>query len=123
MALTNAQVSEARRLIRGGMSKTKVAIHLGCSFATLLYGLDPSYRESANERKRQRIYLGGEEVFAPTEADVAARLAEIPDEDTRTITARLMGDPHPNDKRLAGRSPPGLRFHALQPGGSQVKNA
>ena len=118
MALTNAQVSEARRLIRGGMSKTKVAATLGCSFHTLANGLDPGHRERRNDRKRQlRVYLDGEDIAAASEADVAARLAEIPDEDHRSITGRLMGDPDPNDKRLAGRSPPGLRYHAQTTGG------
>ena len=117
MALTNAQVTEARRLIRGGMSKTAVAATLGCSFHALANGLDPGRQERSNDRKRHRTFHEGGEVHAPSKADLAARLAEIPDEDIRTVTARLMGDPHPNDKRLAGRSPPGLRYHAQTTGG------
>ena len=101
MALTNAQITEARRLIRKGMPKTNVAAALGCSYHTLTCGLDPGYRERSNDRKRNRnrAFHEGVEVHAPSRADVAARLAEIPEEDHRTITARLMGDPDPADRR------------------------
>lgn len=90
MALTRAQISEARRLLREGVPRSRVAPRLGCSYASLMRGLG---------LREKRIYLDGDEVFVPTKADIAARLAEIPEQDDRGLTAFLMGDPNPADRR------------------------
>lgn len=42
---------------------------------------------------------GGLVVYRMEQRDVAARLAEIPDADPRTLTGRICGDPLPNDPR------------------------
>lgn len=59
----------------------------------------------AKQERRQASWrhdsgiTAGEMLSRPGMADITARLAEIPEEDERTLTARLMGDPIPGDTR------------------------
>lgn len=43
--------------------------------------------------KREWVHSPGREHGAPTEAEVMERMREIPANDTRSFTSRLMGDP------------------------------
>ena len=112
MPLTAEQTNEARRLLEAGYSKRQVTRILGCSDTMMRRALDPdnwAKRLADNNRKRaaeraalKAVYpLGIIVSLYPrvlTDAELAARRALVPD-DTRTITAALMGDPIPNDKR------------------------
>lgn len=103
------QCEKAQRLRDEGMSLRGIAAMLRVSNVTVSWMLDPAKRERELQRQRdlRRERQAAKERIDPAvieeqarekNAELAARLAEIP-EDIRSKTARLMGDPIPNDRR------------------------
>ncbi len=101
---------EAARVLWGTMPTKAVALASGVPYDALRRALEPGYAERrravVNARRKGldasgRTKSDGSPAHItepkPRDADVAARLAEIP-EDDRGLTARLCGDP------LRGRS-------------------
>ena len=58
---------------------------------------EKKYRECNNGNRVDHWVMGG---GRPESSDVAARLAEIPQEDTRSLTGVLFGDPLPGRRAL-----------------------
>lgn len=111
-ALTRSQVDEARRRVKGGETINTVARGFGVHYDTVRRLVDDKWRRlrreginaARNRRRRQeRIRSDGCLSHHPdgcvTRADAEKRLAEIPEDDGRDLTARLMGDPNPTDHR------------------------
>lgn len=108
--LTSDQIEEARQLQARGWTFKRIGERLGCAFHTVKRVLDPDYavkrriqvrearqiREPSLPRKTARENATAISI----KADAAARLAEIPP-DTRSLTARMFGDPIPGDPRRA----------------------
>jgi hypothetical protein len=93
--------TEARGMLARGLSYTEVAKVFGLTNTTVHRRLDPMFAAHLRERVNMaRAVKRGTEVAAtfrytpPPEQDSAARLAEIPP-DTRSLTARVFGDPLP----------------------------
>lgn len=110
--LTSEQIEEARQLQARGWTIIRIAERLGCYRQTIKRVLDPEYavkrriqvrearqiREPSLPRKTARENATAVSI----KEDAAARLAEIPP-DTRSLTARLAGDPLPGRSALDKR--------------------
>jgi AraC-like DNA-binding protein len=110
--LTSEQIEEARQLQARGWTIIRIAERLGCYRQTIKRALDPDYavkrkirdhhvrqiREPSLPRKTARESATAISI----KEDAAARLAEIPP-DTRSLTARLAGDPLPGSSALDKR--------------------
>lgn len=101
-------VEKARAIVAGGKSVTAAARLLDVSAYKLKAALVPGFREATSlkvkhrRRKRVGVHFGagaGHVEDRVPEDDAAARLAEVP-ADTRTLTARLMGDPLPGRRAI-----------------------
>lgn len=92
--------TEAKAMLVRGTSWTQVASYFGSTTTTIRCWLDPEYaahcKQRINDRRRAKAGIRPPRHTVawarPPEADTMARLAEIPP-DTRSLTARLMGDP------------------------------
>lgn len=110
------RIEVARALWPTKMARKQIALESGVPFNALMRALQPGYaeRELARSRKRDAQFRrerpassrtkgdGTPALLAeprPRDVDVAARLAEIP-EDTRTPAQRLMGEPIPERSAL-----------------------
>lgn len=98
--------AEGRRLRQEGLSWRAIGRIFGVGDQTVRYWADPDRAQevraaSASNRAAGRKQGGrpSREDSAAGRADVMARLAEIPP-DTRSITARLFGDPLPGRSAL-----------------------
>lgn len=108
---TPENIAKARQLRDAGMCMEHIARQLGIgSGYTIKRWLDPKTAEA--NRLMQRLthkprpaptpnWLRTDR-HRPTQADIQARLAEIPP-DTRSITARIFGDPLPGRRALDRR--------------------
>lgn len=105
-------LEEARQLRASGMNWTDIGAKLTVHKTTLRCNLEPEYRAkmkvawaSTDARKEMQGSRRSAGLVADERvpmADLAARLAEIP-EDTRTPAARLMGEPMPGRSALDRR--------------------
>jgi hypothetical protein len=93
--------AKVRWMLARGRSYTEVAAMYGLTVTTVRRRLDPVYAAHIRERTNlARALKRGHDVATafryhhPSEQDFAERLAEIPP-DTRTLTARICGDPLP----------------------------
>lgn len=107
--LSRAQIREAQRLRDDGWKWSALGARFKCSPETVHRAVDPSFADRMRDkavRHRMRDKNGTERNglpradYASTRADAAARMAEIP-ADTRTLTARMFGDPLPGRSALA----------------------
>lgn len=113
LRVTDEQSAEMARLLAAGMNYTDIGIKVGLSPDTVKRHTDPDYYRYRTARKveAQRRKAAAQKQAFPggilhdavdsraLKSDVAARLAEIPEDDNRSLTAMLMGDPMPNDRR------------------------
>jgi hypothetical protein len=103
-----AVLREARAMVARGETMHSVASKFGVTAPWLRRRLDPEYAKrydklTAERRTAKRVGRPGRSrpktYYAPiSEDELAERRALIP-VDTRDLTARLMGDPIPNDPR------------------------
>ena len=104
--LTADQITRARQLLAAGVNYKTIGQRLGCCGTTVHRALDPDFNRQIQEQRHQpgaiakftaqtEVIIAERRTFA---ADALARLAEIP-ADVRGLTARLMGDPIPGDRR------------------------
>ena len=112
--LTPEQIEEASRLADAGWTYARIGERFGCAYGTIRLVLDADYavnRRIGARETRQRRYkpekraskTARENATAVSvKEDAAARLAEIPS-DTRSLTARLAGDPLPGRSALDRR--------------------
>lgn len=107
--MTDADVIEAAAMLAAGMTQIVVAKHFGVSQSTLQTRTNPKARERRrNYDKAERSIMKDtlarahphtEANFFRLSPDEVRRLRESLPEDRRSLTARLMGDPIPNDHR------------------------
>ena len=96
-----------------GMQVQEIADELGVDRRSVTYWVNPESREKTKERarvktrtarnearRREREHMGNFNVGhvvttkgGPSEADYQARLQEMPQQDTRSVTGRTFGDP------------------------------
>lgn len=103
MASWDQQKAQAMR--DEGMSFARIGKHFGITDMTVMCRLDEKYAEYRRKRINRlrgyshpvRFTLAPER--RPPKEDVAARLAEIPP-DTRSLTAKIFGDPIPERSAL-----------------------
>lgn len=112
--LTQEQIEEASRLADAGWTPTRIGEKLGFHRQTVQRAIDSDWQEMRNwqvREARQRRYKPGRRIpktdrenatSISVKEDAAARLAEIPP-DTRSLTARLAGDPLPGRSALDKR--------------------
>lgn len=115
---TDAEKAEIKRLHDAGWLLKDIAIRFECHRDTIKRVVDPEYHLRRNATKRveaarkreafkRDFPLGAHpepDEPRPHRADIAARLAEIPDDDNRSLTAMLCGDPNPADRRRHWRA-------------------
>lgn len=101
--------TEVRGMLAKGISHAGIARIYGLTLTTVRRRLDPVYAAHIRERTNfARAIKRGNDVAAtfryqhPSDEDYAARLAEIPP-DTRSLTARVFGDPLPARSALHRR--------------------
>lgn len=109
---TDPRHAEAARLRETGMSWERLGKHFQCSPSTVKCWVDPEHAERRKLRKRVNAAKGRPPSNRTTgqvvrddnidRADVAARLAAIP-EDTRSRAEKLLGDPPPGRSALDQR--------------------
>lgn len=104
---TPEKVEQARELLAAGMCYEQIAKKMGIGSGwTIRRWLDPAFAEKRRQASRDRRFAYPPDLFAyeakPSEADLRARLAEIPP-DTRDITGVLCGDPLPGRDALSQR--------------------
>jgi hypothetical protein len=92
--MSDEEVAEARAMVAAGATFAATCRHFGVTMTTLRYQTDPEWVH------RRRVDDHERRLAANAARDHAVRKARaaIPD-DTRSLTARLMGDPAPNDPR------------------------
>lgn len=101
----------ARVLRAKGWAWRKIARQLGISVERLRTAIEPGFGKRRYQRQKRLAMPGhahvrpGRRPTKPKAADVAARLAEIPD-DERGLTQRLLGDPLPGRSALDRRAMP-----------------
>ncbi len=113
--LTQEQIAEASRLANDGWSFPRIAEKLGCHPETVRRAIDADFAtkrrvQIQEARQLRRCKPGNRKTKTAREnataisikEDAAARLAEIP-ADTRSLTARLAGDPLPGRSALDRR--------------------
>ena len=104
----NARLEKARPFV-GSMSWHALSFHNNTPVDALRRYFDPAwhkqrlrqsrvYREKNSRAQSYREYVKTSGRVDP--GDVAARLAEIPQEDTRSLTGVLFGDPLPGRRAL-----------------------
>lgn len=111
MKLTAEQSEECRRLFAEGWTIEGLASHFMCSTQSIRRRVDARYAEARRryenaQRKREAGPAAEERRIAEkhaTKSDRLARLAEIPP-DTRSLTARICGDPIPGRSALDRRA-------------------
>ena len=98
---TPATVAAMRRLYDQCGNYAEVARQFGISQVTAHRWIDPEYQRRSNRRHREYYHAAKPHVAekGPPEADLAARLSEIPP-DTRDLTGRMFGDPIPGRSAL-----------------------
>ena len=98
---TPATVAAMRRLYDQCGNYAEVARQFGVAEVTAHKWIDDNYRKLINKRNCAYYRMGHAHVAekGPPEADLAARLAEIPP-DTRDLTGRMFGDPIPGRSAL-----------------------
>ena len=105
VAIPESVLDEARKMLAYGTPWKGVAAQLGVSSETLRRRLDPAYDLFMREKYERRSYGRVDTAHRPprpmTDAALKAYKALIPP-DTRSLTARLLGDPIPGDMRRAG---------------------
>jgi hypothetical protein len=106
--LSDKQISMAKKMRRENPPQPWQAVGkaCGCSADTIRRRLDPKWREMKAEslrRSRARRLAAGQNIVQPKTHPVRQQaeklLAQIP-EDTRSLTARLAGDPLPGRSAL-----------------------
>jgi hypothetical protein len=114
-ALTDGQVKEAAKLHKAGWTYKRLGEKFEVNYQTVKRALDPEFRakrckqvrDAARQRARANdgwVQRKREHASATSmKADGLARLAEIPP-DTRSLTARMFGDPIPGDRRRNSES-------------------
>lgn len=108
MPTRNLTLEDAAERIAGlpphRINWTELARDTRMSTDFLMRKLRPGYREHRNDGVRAARMMRSKNYASSRviEADVAARLAEIP-RDTRSPSAVLLGDPIPNDPRRSDR--------------------
>jgi len=118
MAFTDAQIAEAKRMLRDGMKQKDVAAQFGCNITTLKCAINTEYRAKrlAHDREKKARARAAFKADFPhglphidegpsrlTSDEIASRLALIP-EDTRSLTGRICGDPLPPRSALGRRA-------------------
>ncbi len=100
-AIPQADLDRAAALRSGGASWADAAREAGVHEHTLRRRLDPDFAARVTGRSGPKLRDAG--IIEPSvDRDlVDSRRAQIPHEDPRTLTARLMGDPIPGDRRRA----------------------
>lgn len=118
MPLTDEEITEARAMRKNGMAWYRIGKVFGVAEDTVRAAIEPGFAEMRREQKnlRRRARKENCAFLTPvgvsratreaTKNDFLARLAEIPP-DTRSLTARIAGDP------LPGRSALDRRYSAL----------
>lgn len=100
--IPESALDQARKMLACGTSWKDVAAHFGLSAETLRRRLDPAYDLFMREKYERRSYGRVDTAHRPprpmTDAALKAYKALIPP-DTRSLTARLLGDPIPGDPR------------------------
>ena len=107
-------VATARALRAGGLSHNAIARTLGCSGSHIQRVLSPARPGGRRPPHRIAWRVMPDPAGGPSPADLHARRREMPD-DTRGLTARLMGDPIPGDARRAGPAPRTVTLAPLTP--------
>lgn len=98
MDLPPDQVQRARELRAEGLSWSNIGARLGLHEDTMRRRIDPGFKERrTGPRVRAFIRAGGERHVTQAEAETA--LARVPT-DTRSMSARVMGDPLPGRSAL-----------------------
>lgn len=114
MKLTAEQIEGAKALHASGWRYARISEQYGVDNKTIRRALDPEYQARRCQQVRDARKLRETGVRNPRagrenatsmslKADWAARLAEIP-ADTRSLTARLCGDPLPGRDALSRTS-------------------
>lgn len=94
---------DGRRRVYGWVSLAapeRVALASGVPIDALRRAFEPGYAEHRAMKQRERVLrerMG--EASPPREPHVHRA---VPEDDARSLTARLMGDPNPADQRRAG---------------------
>ncbi len=114
--LSEAEIAEARQMRSEGMTWTALARRFGCASDTVKRALDPAFRQrraegikAARENRQRSVEMprGRPANFVISEGTAvardAARLMELVPKDTRSLTARLFGDPLPGRSALDQR--------------------
>jgi hypothetical protein len=94
-----------RRLARarelwGTMPKKHVALVSGVPIDALRRAFEPGYAEHRAMKQRERVLRERSGEASPPRVPHVHRV--VPEDDARSLTARLMGDPNPADQRRAG---------------------
>lgn len=110
--MTPDEIERARELRKIGTPWSHIGRELGYDGQTVHYALDPAWaarrRERINRSRRSRNQCSKKalnsaaEYSALSSKELAARLAEIP-EDDRDLTGRIFGDPPSARSALAQR--------------------
>ena len=110
--ITDQIKAEAERMRNAGKSYEEIARAFGVSASTLMYRIDPIYAAKVRQRREAKRRAESEELKEihrniravvdmrvqprPDESIVARQRAYLRDPDTRDLTGRLLGDPHPS---------------------------
>jgi hypothetical protein len=102
IALTPEQMARAKALLAEGKTWGVIAKLVGSTYFTVRCELDPSYRSRRAAQIREARARKPPSTKAVTLEEAQRAIAAIPD-DTRALTARLLGDPLPGRSALDRR--------------------